>query len=491
MKTFKNSLHNTGGYALVYTLMVLILVTILGVSLLTISANSMKITDKERQSQSTFYIAEGGLTYIKYDINNIIQNTYKDISSSITSKSTEDQLVLNYFNKIKSEINTLNGTIYNRFEKQNNQTPEALITIEQHSDNPLTYKLTSKGYLPDSATSKTVSQLLTIPTPTFSTGSSGSSGNVPIGGTHAIIFKTEANISSGIVGDISTVSGDLNVNWGFSVNGNINVNPEKIKLLNNFNLDENKIKNSLESFDFEQMVPPFPNDMFSNSSVYTQLNNIYLSGGNNGSLKLEGNSYIHNITILHDKKLDIYVGDTDKNLIVDELDIEQGSINLIGSGKLNLYVKDLLVINGSFNKDGNPNLSNIYYNGNAPLSFTGGTVIGSSLFAKTSIKFENIGGGIKGNIVTTGEDVIFRGGATSNAQCIIAPNAHVWIESGAHIKGTVIADSVTVSGGSSVTYGESIIQSKPSGGSQPDAQPDSQPQLPSIIEQPMVEVDTP
>lgn len=476
MKAFKRFFNNDRGYALIYTFMVLILISVLGIGLLTISANTMKISDKERQNQSVFYIAEGGLTYIKYEINETVQNTYNEILASINPKSTEEQLVLNYFNSIKSKLNTINVTTYNRFEKQNNLTPEALINLEKYSDNPLTYKLTSKGYLSELSSSRTVSQLLTIPTPTFL---KDSPNDISIDGKHAVIFKRNASISSSITGNISTVSGSLNLDWGLSLNGNINVAPNKVTLPSNFDLDRSKIKNNLEHFDFSQIAPPFPTDMFSNSSAYTLLNNMHLKGGTDSTLKLNSNSYIKNITIENDRVLDIYVGDTDKNLIIDNLNVIQGSINLIGSGKLNLYVKDSLAIKGSYNRNGNPNLSNIYYNGNAALSFTGETLIGSSLFAKTSIKFEHIGGGIKGNIVTTGSEITFNGGATANAQYIIAPNAHVQVIHGAHVKGTIVADSVTVSGGSSVTYGDSIIQNKPS----------VEVQVPTIIEQPMLEVD--
>lgn len=476
MKISKSFFNNDSGYALIYTFMVLILVTVLGVGLLTISANSMKITDKERQDQSVFYIAEGGLTYIKYEINHAVQNTYNEVLASINPKSTEEQLVMNYFNIIKSRLNTINKTTYSRFEKQNNQSPEALITVEQYSDNPLIYKLTSTGYLSKLTSSRTVSQLLTIPTPTFL---KDSSEDISIDGKHAVIFKRSATISSSITGDISTLSGNLKLDWGLSLDGNINVNPNKVTQPSNFNLDKNKIKQSLGYFDFNQIAPPFPTDIFSNSSVYTQLKNIHLKGGTDSSLKLDSNSYIKNITIESNRVLDIYVGDTEKNLIVDNLNVIQGSINLIGSGKLNLYVKDSLAIKGYYSQNRDPNLSNIYYNGNSPLSFTGETLIGGSLFAKTSIKFENIGGGIRGNIVTTGPEVTFNGGATANAQYIIAPNAHVQVIRGAHVKGTVVADSATVSGGSSITYGESIIQNQPS----------VEAQTPTIIEQPMLEVD--
>ncbi|MFK4997575.1 pilus assembly PilX N-terminal domain-containing protein [Bacillus sp. N9] len=62
MKQYFSFIRNETGYSLVSVLLLIVLLSVLGVGLVTMTTTSMKITAGERSDQSAYYIAEACLT---------------------------------------------------------------------------------------------------------------------------------------------------------------------------------------------------------------------------------------------------------------------------------------------------------------------------------------------------------------------------------------------------------------------------------------------
>ena len=72
----------------------------------------------------------------------------------------------------------------------------------------------------------------------------------------------------------------------------------------------------------------------------------------------------------------INVGDQDRSIVVNDLNMTNGHIVLNGTGKLTVYVKNQFSMGSSstINDNGDPNQLNVYYQGPNSLVFSGGQV---------------------------------------------------------------------------------------------------------------------
>lgn len=76
MKKQTSFIQNEKGIALVMVLLILTVMTILGLALMGLTLNNMKMSSGERTYQSTYYIAESGITYTLDIVNDSIVNIY-------------------------------------------------------------------------------------------------------------------------------------------------------------------------------------------------------------------------------------------------------------------------------------------------------------------------------------------------------------------------------------------------------------------------------
>ncbi|KYG89114.1 hypothetical protein A0U40_13910 [[Bacillus] sp. KCTC 13219] len=85
-------LNNQRGSALVIALFLIVIISILGVSLLSVSSNSLKQVDYERTDQAVFYIAEAGMSLakleVKKELGKIQNRSYQLITNWIASENT-------------------------------------------------------------------------------------------------------------------------------------------------------------------------------------------------------------------------------------------------------------------------------------------------------------------------------------------------------------------------------------------------------------------
>lgn len=61
-------IKNQRGSALALALFLVVIISILGISLLSVSSNSLKQVDYERKDQAVFYIAEAGMSLAKLEV---------------------------------------------------------------------------------------------------------------------------------------------------------------------------------------------------------------------------------------------------------------------------------------------------------------------------------------------------------------------------------------------------------------------------------------
>src|SRR4051794_9345830 len=90
-KKLKNNEH---GIALISVIMVLVVVSVLGVSLMGLAATNLKMSTRERSDQSTYYIAESGATLMMNEVN-------KQVLEAYTASSTKDA----FYEKAKENLN--------------------------------------------------------------------------------------------------------------------------------------------------------------------------------------------------------------------------------------------------------------------------------------------------------------------------------------------------------------------------------------------------
>lgn len=65
--------HNERGYTFIIALLLIVLISVLGFALITISTNTLKVTKHERLDQSVFYIAEADLNVKRAEINSSLE----------------------------------------------------------------------------------------------------------------------------------------------------------------------------------------------------------------------------------------------------------------------------------------------------------------------------------------------------------------------------------------------------------------------------------
>ncbi|WP_286927057.1 MULTISPECIES: DUF7305 domain-containing protein [Lysinibacillus] len=530
---------NEKGYAFLLVFLTMILVSVLGLGILSVSNNTLTTSAHERDDQSVYYIAEAGLNYGREHFNQSFDNAFNKAEKDyLMAKANYEQnpigdppifgnylmnelSLLGYPTNIDIEV-MLTNTFVNigipfqelEFETQFNNIPEASISITLINEdvNELQYAiksigkfyiLDSTGQREDTSISRTLEQNIKITldytdtnggsengennSGTNNGGSNGGNSSHYVPSEFTVQTKGNIIVKAGgkIDGNVASAGGNISLTGGASITGSIGTSPE------NFHVDNDGLeylKNQVtEQKDFPagNVLAPFPSNIMNDLSqlnyppneevAESQWNktNIINNGNfqadnwmtNNYTLNLTEDTHFKQFKVTSNNTITINVGDTDKDLYIESLDILQGHINIIGTGKLNIYVKDSFNIKGSFNSGGDVSQINFLYSGSVPLTFSNETQINGSLYAKEADLTFSGGVGVKGNIYSGGQNVTFDRGFNSVGQHIIAPNADIRVNAGAHIKGAVVADNIIVDGGASITFGESTISPGNNGGS--------------------------
>ena len=146
----KSILKEQKGFALVITLLGLLVMSILGVTIIGVTTSNYNLTKIDSRSQSTYYIAEAGANYIIDRINREVQENVSQFETSAE-----------FFQYIEDQF-TNDTVILDSFEENYGEQPKAFITISQiGTDEDLRdYKIESIGRIGDRK--RTVSAILSI-----------------------------------------------------------------------------------------------------------------------------------------------------------------------------------------------------------------------------------------------------------------------------------------------------------------------------------------
>src|SRR5690625_667739 len=408
---------NESGYTLISVLLVFLLFTILGVSLTSMSLSSVTASKTEQNHQSAFYIAEAGLNYKYHNIKHELEN------NPINSIDEWEQLI--------DDINVKPIVSFDDEDKLNHlQLPgsdevyadthvQRLPDVSEHA-----FEIISTGHQDEQ--SRTVKQIFTL---NFNEDQGDKYELPPV----VALTNGKLNTIGGhVIGNIATHSTEPG-----SVEFNYATLDKESKIYVPSDAPESVIKktdyrNDLPNpnpIDESWIIPELPDFPDIPQLQASTEENIILSGNDTKEIILDKSLSFNNISLSADTSLTINTGSTDKEIVVDNLNIPQGHIKLEGTGDLTIYVTNELTVSGSstINEYGDINQLNIYLQGstnnNQQKSFTaaGDVEIYGSLYAEDANITLNGSGNIQGNIFTGGQELNVGGYSTNNTQLLFVP----------------------------------------------------------------------
>ena len=461
-------MKNDNGASLVMVLLVIVLFTITAVSLMGITGANIKMSSNEREYQATYYIAESGITYIKDNISKQIS----EVKDEIKTIEDEAERRKEFFSHVDSRLASLSTDLPEGFFDTTigGVVPEVEIQIgsgQKVGADTSKYKITSEGKIGEHSR-----KIITV---FYVNYSSTPNNSVSIPKDMAVFTNKKIELSggasiSGPVGTNSSLDNSIKLDGGAGISGDIYVGPgsgtgvinkpDWMNMTNKIN-----IMSSTKAFEMP-LFPDYPNyNLISNDRIQRDSSNSYdvVSQGNvnmdswmtkNYTLKLNQDLTINNITITQDNTLTIDLGNEDRSIVVNNINIPQGHIKISGTGKLSIYVKGNISLGGgsTINKGNEVKNLEMYLKGIKSLELSGGQKIYGSLFAENANITLTGGSGFQGNIITYGNSFNITGGSNVTTQLFYAPNADFSMSGGGSIKGSIIAKSFKASGGANVVY---------------------------------------
>lgn len=489
-----NNDEREAGYTLVGVLLVFTILAILGMSLVMLSLTSVKTSSKERDNQAVYYVAEAGLNYALNKVKigaenaaNIAQDEFdylyeknkrKDPDSQVDLEDIISLAVEKFYSELNTVVSDLNDEYsFEEFENvQNVEKIEAKIAISNPTPSVREVLLIeSDGFMDDE--NRTVQQEIEI---IWSPGYQIDGGDNGYGELPPFTVFTNGDFKMGsgtINGDIGTLNknkdGIFFGNNGGKHNGDIYVPELNSDIVKSNNSEINSpIKEIDESYSIPDL-PPFPdipefrcaeNEEINVGNNYHQvisncnLNiNSYIVRDSKYILDLDRNVKFNQILLTSNYTLKVDLKDRDREIVVDHLDLTNGHIELLGTGKLTIYVTDKIMTGAgsTINAGGEVDRLNIFYQGSDKLTFSGSQRIEGSLYAKDAHIELKAGGGFTGNIFTGGTSFKINGGSYNKAQLFFAPNAFFDMTQGGNdFEGIIIADTFEISGGWNLYYKE-------------------------------------
>ncbi|UPW84302.1 pilus assembly PilX N-terminal domain-containing protein [Lysinibacillus sp. Ag94] len=482
------------GYSLLLVILAIAFLSVLGIMLLTLTANSLKISTSERDDQSVFYIAEGGLNSTKSKVEQLAKITYdqnrKDFNKLPLDKRKPEKFKLDFIDAFERSLkNTFEENTQSTytttvtFDEQFKEKPIANVTIVQENTEPLQYKITSVGSI--GKKTRAVAQTITV-----NLGSGTETG--PAFSNAAAIHAIENIVLGGgkFNGDVVSERGNIAIKQDDTkISGKIGTTLDKFSKPDWMTITNEIIGNVAFP---EDMLPPFPDNQFTILSTrpYTKSIQVTIGGERvqhflkNNSIEIDGDQkingepnfsgilpisqdmYVKTLMVASNNTLTIDVGNSDKNLFIDNFHFSQGHLKIIGSGKLTLYLKNAFDLKGdsSMNNTGDIGQLSVYYAGTSPMDFTGNTRTKASIYAKsTNINIDG-SGSVQGNIYTGGSNITIEGGSYNHNLYIYAPNAKVILGGSGTVVGGIMAHTVKTSGAPAVTYKAKTIEDTISNG---------------------------
>jgi Tfp pilus assembly protein PilX len=416
----KKLLNNENGIALVVVLLVLVVVSIMGTTLLALTADNIKMSTGERSYQSSYYIAESGINYRMNDISTKL----KDVYSGATS-------LTDFFTKVDNTMQLGQTVTYNNFEQSYGQQPAAQITIEKvpsdvHISYTNDYKITSTGTI--NSRSRTVTKIFHITWKPKSV--------VTIPSSTVMFFYSAFTLHN------APVDGLIGTNLSANDNRISMTGKNTRSIVVNYNLNT------------PQTLPPFPD--FSISTNPDVLDKVIdpKSTAQLKTITMTRDMSFDNLTVNAGTTLVIDVGNTNRNIVVNNL-ICNGNIQINGSGKLSIYVKTLNMGTNLSSKsmiNTGRDITKLYiFCQGLGTNLNNGIIYGSVYAINVSSFTVNSTDGVQGHLIVgkpatigTTTTIALNGSAITDPRMIYAPFAEVDLN--ASIQGSIIANKIISSG---------------------------------------------
>lgn len=445
-RIFYSTISNEQGYSLLLAIFAIAIFTVLGLSIFTISANTKKISTNEREDQAVYYLAEAGLVEKKAELETIVQEAFhKTLQlqeahySSHLDPMTQFNFEETFLNYIENDIITIQNHTEYSFTPVFNNPATALVTIQKDTSSPnLTYKIQSIGRI-GTKQERIVNQTFSIKFDPVTT-------EITIENSHP------SNPSLPIYSPPCTgvhVSGTMQLNGNTTINGTI-FSPSKDK--SGHTINDSKYLSQIQwNTPFNFTLPDFPPD-----STFTSLSRLPAIDLNSNVITLNNDIRVQNFNT---NEITINVGDADRNIYFENLQVSGKTVNIIGNGKVNIYVNNEFTVNSNGNKtgltinhSGTPNDLMVYVKGNS--NFNGGFSIDGSIYVKNSGVHINKDSTVSGFIYAGNGDVKINGQAETTIGGIFAPNSNIHLNGGAEIKTSIVAGTFTANGGSTLNITE-------------------------------------
>lgn len=414
-------------------LVVLVVLSILGITVLSISLAENKESAYQENKMQAYYLARAGAEAVAKHIIDMPSDiiNIKGKTSDITRIDNSDK---GYFQVQVKEISSSELNIISTG------------TVGMHSEGVTLSLKKSSG----SSISKLENALYVNSSIEF-TGSTKIKGSVMTNFTDASQILFDNSGEQYITGDLlvlnsSMKKADINrwgTNYGYKIQGSLKLSDT-----------------SMPTFE----MPVFPTYPLESGSLPGINNTLKLDWSNSPYTIINSGYYKGGIEVPPGEILNINVKDSD--MIIRTKYLRVGGvikINKTGIGKVYVYIdgtdqSDFQVSSGMINVDGNSNDLLIYFKTNI-FDTNGNMIVNASIYGRQSNI--HIGGSdkINGNIIAGGTSVKVDGDVSANVRVIYAPNAAVNLDGSGKIKGSIIAQSLKMTGGSLLEYASLVEDS--------------------------------
>src|SRR5690625_3126750 len=467
----RNYTKGDSGYVLIGVIASFLVLSVLSLTMISISTLSFKTSSSERDHQSAFYIAEAGINYQEQQLKQELLGLYE-------SDLIETQEDFEY--RVSGKANLSGEFIYDKFEQTN---AHAEIVVEQKS--PYEYLITSTGYI--GKQSRTLSKVMNVEwQEKYEFVQENKAGSAP---PFAVFTSGNFSMNNGtIIGDVGTTntnhSSIVFPGGGPTLDGDLYLPGGDAKIVDNkvigLNLSLQELPNSYTIPELPEF-PAIPENLAKPEDLLVTdaggYNKTYLVKDQrllvnhylleNAEYVLDQNYYFREIFINQNSNLTLDLGNQDRIIVVDHLNVSNGNIYLKGSGHLTIYVKDKFTASSGSqinklhsendNKFDRSGQLSIFYAGNPRVNFGGAVKIyGSMYIKKADINFEG-SMGVVGNIFSGGENFYITGGSVENvAQVFFAPRVLCSLAGGGSFKGRIIANHFEITGGARVEFTDEL-----------------------------------
>jgi Tfp pilus assembly protein PilX len=161
---------NEQGYALLIAMMAVLIVTILGMGIITVSSNSLKTSTTERSTHSNFYFAESGLNYYETILLDELNKIFTEAKSKVkdTDPQSDSKFNSEFDTKLKNLLTSINNKQVDaaKFSSTLNGTPTVIVNVTYKDGtgiNPREFTLLSSAFTTVQPSLKKVERTYTIP----------------------------------------------------------------------------------------------------------------------------------------------------------------------------------------------------------------------------------------------------------------------------------------------------------------------------------------